>query len=300
MAQERMAYVNGEIVPESQAVISILDTGFVHGDAAFDTTRTFNGNIFKLKEHQDRLFNSLRYLRIDPGFTKEELAEATRQLAAANQPLLEEEGDFWIIQRVTRGVPVDGGFKPTVIIEARSIPFKARAKFFRDGLPVITPSVRRTPAQSLSPRAKAHNYLNHTLGELEVTSRNPDGWTVLLDTNGNIAEGTSSSFFVVKQGVVMTSRELFVLPGISRQTTIDLARELNIEVQETDIDLFDAYTADEAFVTATSLCICPVSSVNGSTIGTGIVPGPVTSRLLEAYSNLVGLDIAGQYLAQLD
>jgi len=151
----------------------------------------------------------------------------------------------------------------------------------------------------MSPRAKAHNYMNVLLGDMEVKGQNPEAWAILLDINGNISEGMGSNFFIVKNGVVITPREQFVLAGISRQTVIELAQELNIETREADIDLFDAYTADEAFVTSTSFCICPVSSINGAKVDEGVVPGPTTDRLLKAYSGLVGVDIVGQYLARL-
>lgn len=298
--QERVVYINGEIVPESQAKVSIRDRGFVYGDAVFDTTRTFGGRIFKLKEHLDRLYNSLKYMRIDPGLTKDQMADLTMQVLNANLPLLDPQDDYWVTQRVTRGVRgEEGQQRPTVVIECTPLPFKARARYYRDGLPVVTPSIRRTPPESMSPRAKVHNYINLVLAELEVKSQSPDAWAILLDTNSNLAEGIGSNIFIVKNGVVMTPREQYVLGGISRQTVIELAQELSIEVREADIDLFDAYTADEAFVTSTSFCICPVSSLNGAAIGDGKVPGPVTDRLQKAYSGLVGIDIVGQYLRHL-
>ena len=303
MAQERVVYLNGETVPESQAKVSIRDRGFVFGDAVFDTTRTFGGTIFRLKEHLDRLYNSLKYMRIDPGMSKDEMADLTMQVLESNLPLLGENDDYWVTQRVTRGLREregDGPGKPTVIIDCRPLPFAARARYYRDGLPVVTPSIRRTPPESMSPRAKVHNYINTVLADLEVKAQNPDAWAILLDVNGNIAEGTGCNFFIVRDGVVSTPREQFVLAGISRQTVIELAGELAIETQEVDIDLFDVYTADEAFVTSTSFCICPVSSINGSAIGTDTVPGPVTDRLQKAYSGLVNMDIVGQYLSQLE
>ena len=300
MAQERVAYIDGEIVLESEAKVSIRDAGFLAGDAVFDTTRTFGGEIYRLKEHLDRFYRSLKYMRIDPGMTKDRMAELTMQVLKLNKPLLEENDDFWVSQRITRGVPTPQGQTPTVIIECKHLPFLERARYYRDGLPVVTPSVRRTPPESMSPRAKVHNYINLVLGELEVKAQNPDAWPILLDVNGNIAEGPGSNIFIVKDGVVMTPKEQYVLAGISRQTAIDLAQELNIEMREADIDLFDAYTADEIFVTSTSFCICAVSSVNGSTIGEEGVPGPVTDRLQKAYSGLVGIDIVGQYLARLE
>ena len=298
--QERVAYVNGKIVPESQAMVSIRDRGFLQGDAVFDTTRTFGHRIFRLDEHLDRFFNSLKYMRIDPGLSKQEFARVTMEVLEANLPLIGEDDDYWVSQRVSRGVMVDGEYVPTVVIECAPLPFDVRAKYYRDGLPVIVPSVRRTPPEAQSPRAKVHNYVNLVQAELEAKAHNPDAWPILLDTNGNLAEGPGSNIFVVKDGELLTPKEQYVLSGISRRVTIELAQELGIAVHEADIDLYDAYTADEAFVTSTSFCICPVSSVNGSEIGDGSVPGPVTDRLTKAYSGMVGIDIEAQYLARLD
>ena len=300
MAGERVAYVNGEIVPESQAVISIRDRGFLQGDAVFDTTRTFGHRIFRLDEHLDRFFNSLKYMRLDAGLTKDDFARLTMEVLNANLPVLDDDDDYWVTQRVTRGVSVDGEDRPSVIIECVPLPFVARASYYRDGIPVVVPSVRRTPPEVQSPRAKVHNYVNLVQAELEVRSQNPEAWPILLDTNGNLSEGPGSNIFIVKDGAVITPREQFILSGISRGVTIELAQELGIEVHEADIDLYDAYTADEAFVTSTSFCICPVSSVNGSPIADGTVPGPVTDRLTRAYSGMVGIDVTGQYLARLD
>ena len=296
MTQERIVYLNGEFVPESQAVISVRDRGFVYGDAVFDTTRTFGGRIFKLSEHLDRFFNSLRYLRMDPPLSKQQFADITMQVLEANLPLLEEGGDYWVTQRVTRGAP---GGSPTVIVECVPLPFAQRAAYYRDGMPVIVPSVRRTPPDAMSPRAKMHNYINLVLATQEVEAQNPDAWPILLDMNGNLCEGPGANIFLVKDGEVLTPREQYVLAGISRETAIDLAHELGIPLREADLDLYDAYTADEAFITSTSFCIVPVSSFNGNAIGSGGVPGPITDRLTKAYSGLVGVDIAAQYLARL-
>lgn len=159
------------------------------------------------------------------------------------------------------------------------------------------PSHRRTPPESLTPRAKTHNYLNMIVANQEVQSADPEAWAVLLDTNGNLAEGMGSNIFTVRNGQVLTPREKFVLPGVSRQTVIDLAREEGIPVAEADIDLYDSYVADEMFLTSTSLCICPVTRINGVDIGPkGQVWGPITKRLADAYSRYVGYDFVGQYL----
>ena len=299
MKQERVAYLNGDIVPESQAKVSIRDAGFLLGDAVFDTTRTFGGRIFKLGEHLDRLYNSLTYMRLDPGLSKERMADLTMEVLQANLPLINETDDYWVSQRITRGERSAVDPEPTVIIECLPLPLAQRARYYRDGLPVMVPSIRRTPPDSVSPRAKLHHYVNFILAELEVQSQAPGSWAVLLDVNGNVCEGNGANIFIVKDGVLLTPREQYVLAGISRQTTIDLAHELGLEVRETDFDLFDAYTADEAFVTSTSFCICAVSSINGAVIGPHGVPGPVTDRLQKAYSGLVGINIVQQYLSRL-
>jgi branched-chain amino acid aminotransferase len=295
MAQEMVAYIDGELLPDSEAKISIHDAGFTHGDAVFDTTRTFDGEIFKLSEHLDRFQNSLKYMRLDPGLTKQEWTDLTMQVLNANLPLLEENGDYWVTQRVTRGV----AGTPSVIIECVPLPFEARARYYRDGLPVIVPSVRRTPPEAMSPRAKVHNYINLKQAELEVKAQNPDAWPILLDVNGNLCEGPGANIFLVKDGAITTPKEQYILAGISRETAIELAQELSIELREADVDLYDAYTADEVFITSTSFCIVPVSAFNGAEIGAGGVPGPVTDRLQKAYSGMVGVDFVGQYLARL-
>jgi branched-chain amino acid aminotransferase len=302
---ERVAYFNGRIVPEREVRVPFRDRGFKFGDAVFDTTRTFGHRIFKLREHVDRLYRSLRYVQIDPGLTPARLIEITEAVLRQNLPLLEPDEDYWVTQRVSRGLdpgdePTWGQTGPTVIVECLPLPLRARARLFRDGIKVIVPAVRRVPPECLSPRAKTHNYMNVTLGDLEAKKADPQAWAVLLDTRGNLAEGTGSNIFLVRGGTVSTPREQLVLAGISRDTVIELARETGVPLVERDLDLFDAHTADEAFLTSTSLCICPVRSVNGVPIGSGQVPGPVTRRLTDAYKQLVDYDFVAQYLKRLE
>jgi branched-chain amino acid aminotransferase len=185
-----------------------------------------------------------------------------------------------------------------VIVECVPLPLRERATLYRDGIRVMTPSVRRTPPEALSPRVKTHNYLNLIAGGLEVSAQDSGAWAVLLDTSGNLAEGLGSNIFLVQKGELLTPREQTVLSGISRETVIDLAREAGIPLVEKDLDLYDAYNADEAFLTSTSLCICPIASVNGARIGSAM-PGPLTRQLTEAYSRFVDFDFVGQYLKRL-
>jgi len=300
---DRIAYFNGRFVPEREVLVPFRDRGFKYGDAVFDTTRTFGHRVFKLREHVDRLYRSLRYLRIDPGLTPEAMIGITEEVLKKNLPLLEPDEDYWVTQRVSRGIeaahrdvwPQEGA---TVIVECVPLPLRERAALYRDGIRVLTPSVRRTPPQALSPRVKTHNYLNMIAGDLEVRAQDPGAWAILLDTAGNLAEGLGSNIFLVQQGTLVTPREQTVLSGISRETVIDLAREAGIPVVEKDVDLYDAYNADEAFLTSTSLCICPVANVNGARIGTAM-PGALTRQLTEAYGRFVDFDFVGQYLKRL-
>jgi branched-chain amino acid aminotransferase len=305
LANERVAYFNGRFVPESDVLIPFRDRGFMAGDAVFDTARTFRHKIFKLQEHIDRLYNSLRYIQIDPRVSPKELTAVTEEVIARNLHLIDADEDYWVSQRISRGPDsadsVAGrGATPTVIVECRPLPLKQRARLFRDGIDVIVPSVRRTAPDMLSPRAKTHNYLNLIMGDLEAKSADPESWAVLLDANGNLCEGTGSNIFIVRGGTVLTPKARYVLPGISRGTVIDLAQEIGQPLAEADIDLYDAYTADEAFLTSTSLCICPVRSINGRHVAVDSVPGPVTQRLIDAYARLLDFDFVAQYKRRLN
>lgn len=299
---ENIVFFNGKLLPEREVGIPIRDRGFIYGDAAFDATRTFGGRTFKLKEHIDRLYNSLRYLRIDPGMDKAEMERWSLEVVNHNYPLLPPGQDMWVMQRISRGVEsTEPGAEeqPTVLIESHAIPFARRAPLYRDGISAVTPSVPRIPPRFLSPRAKTHNYLNLVIGDLEVRDTDPNAWAVLLDEAGNLTEGRGSNIFLVKDGTVSTPQGRYVLEGITREVVLDLATGLGLPVAETDLDLYDAYTADEAFLTSTSLCICPIGRMNGAAIGSGAVPGPVTRQLMTAFSDLAGMDYVEQYLSHL-
>jgi branched-chain amino acid aminotransferase len=300
---ERVAYFNGRIVPEREVVLPFRDRGFKYGDAAFDMTRTFHGRPFKLKEHVDRLYRSLRYLRIDPGLRPAEMVAVSEEVLERNRHFLTPETDYWLGQRVSRGVDAvgDEGWEhtgPNVIVECIPLPLKKRAPLFRDGIDIIVPPTRRVPPDSLSPRAKTHNYLNLIMADLEAKAQDKEAWSVLLDANGHLAEGIGSNIFLVRDGAVLTPHERWVLPGVSRAAVIELCGGLGIACAEADLDLYDTATADEIFMTSTSLCICPVRSIGGRQLPAPI-PGPVTRRLTEAYAERVGCDFVTQYLAHL-
>jgi branched-chain amino acid aminotransferase len=303
-ANHRIAYFNGRYVPEREVVIPYRDRSFNRGDGCFDMTRTFRGRAYRLKEHVDRLYRSLRYLRIDPGIGPAEMIQVSEEVLHRNRHFLGPHDDFWLAQRISRGVDAvgDEGWShtgATVIVDCTPLPFEKRARLFRDGIDVVVPSVRRTAPDALSPRAKTHNYLNLFMADMEVRAQDPEAWAILLDHRGNLSEGTGSNLFLVRDGEVLTPHERYVLPGVSRQTVIDLCRADGIPCREADLDPYDAATADEAFLTSTSLCICPVRSFNGQPVGDGRVPGPITRRLTDAYRLLVDCDFVDQYLRRL-
>jgi len=304
-ANERVAWFNGHIVPESEVLVPFRDRGFILGDAVYDTERTFGHRIFRLKEHIDRLYRSLRYLQIDPGLTPAEMTAITEDVVERNLHLIDKDEDYWVSQRISRGYNREGRwaggtFVPTVIVECEALPLAQRAPMFRDGIDVVVASGRRNAPEMLSPRAKTHNYLNFVMADLEVQDRPGHPWAVLLDSQGNIAEGMGCNFFMVRDGKVMTPRERNVLPGISRAVTIELAAKIGVPLQECDIDMYDAHTADEAFLTSTSLCICPVRSISGHAVANPAIPGPVTKRLMDAYCDLLGFDFVSQYMRRLE
>ena len=229
---ERVAYFNGRIVPESEVLIPFRDAGFVYGYAVFDTLRTFHHRIYKLEAHTQRLAQSMAYLGLDPGLPLEEIGRLTEDVVARNVPLLEPDDDYWVTQRVTLGSETDEGWQNTVIIECKPLPFEQRAVCFRDGIETVVSSIRRTPPEALSPRAKTHNYINLILADREAKAQSPDAWGLLLDTHGNLCEGLGSNLFLVRNGVLLTPRERFVLPGVSRSVIFNLAERIGINVKE--------------------------------------------------------------------
>jgi branched-chain amino acid aminotransferase len=297
---DRVAYFNGSIVPESDVKVSFRDYGFQMGDGAFDSARSVAHKPFLFKEHVDRLYKSLGYLRLDPGLSPKEMLGLTHEIFEKNRPLLAEHDDYWVSQWVSRGmrsmnrIAAEGA--PTIIIECSPLPFKGRAQSMRDGLDVITPAgIRRTPPEAISPRYKSLSYGNLVAGDIEVQAMRPGATCILLDTRGCLCEGLGSNIFIVRDGEVLTPHERYVLAGLSRATLMDIAADKQVPLREADIDLYDAYVADEAFITSTSWCLVPVKSINGKPLAAGAW-GPVTRKLSEGYKErLGGFDYVAQY-----
>jgi len=299
-ASNRIAYLDGALVDEDQVRLSFRDAGAFRGEGVYDSARTFDGRVMWLRPHLERLWRSLAYLRIEPPIGIDELERVSLEVAAINYERV--GADIWVTQRVTAGVPPEfgGTGTPTVIVECFPIPFASRAATFRDGIRALTPTVRRTPPWAVSPHAKTVDLLNLRLAAMEVAAVDPAALALVCDENGNLAEGPGANVFAVSRGVLVTPRVDHVLPGVTRQVVIELAHEIGLEVVERDVPLFDAYTADELFVTSTSYCICPVASLNGARPRAGRIPGPVTERLQDAFSARVGIDVVDQYLRHAD
>lgn len=293
---ERIVYINGKFVPESAAKISIFDRGFQYGDAVFDTARTFGHRPYKLKEHLERLYRSLQYVRIDPGLSMAEMERLTLEVLAKNLPFLEPHDDYWVTQQISRGTSMQGPAQ--VIIYCIPLPFASYAKYYKTGVHLVIPSTRRTPPQCLDGKAKSTSRLNLVLADLEAKQVDPEAFALLLDLEGNIAEGTGYNVFMVKRGKLFTPVERGILAGVSRETVFELAEELRIPLVETDLQPYDLYTADEVFITGTSRCLAPASRLNGVRIG-GEIPGEISQLLLKTWSNKVGVDIVEQALSHL-
>ncbi len=291
------AYFNGEWVPYSQVKIDPRDRGFTAGDVVFDVARTFNGKSFRMKEHVDRLYRSLKYVRIDAGLSSQEFVDISEEAIARNESLRSEVGDFAVSQFVTRGPgswPREAG-PPTVCVSVRPIAFARYAKHYSGGAPSVITRTRSYSAESLDPKVKHYSRMNFNLAELEAADVDPEAWPILTDLDGNLTEGTGYNVLLVTDGTIRSPGDRSILQGVSRGTVFELAEQLQIPVVEEDLQPYDLYTADEAFFASTSMCVLPVTSADKRQIGDGR-PGNVTQQLLAAWSERVGLDIVGQAL----
>ncbi len=291
---EYQIWINGEYVDRDKAQIGMTDRGFRLGDVVFDTSRTFNGKVFRLRDHLLRLYRSLRYVRIDPGMSLDEMERLTLDVVNHNEDLRQSlNDDYMITQIVTGGVGRRGDSDPNVSIWIDPLGSPRWAPAYDAGAHAVIPRTRSYSSESLDPKVKHYSRLNFVLAELEAADVDPDALPVLLDTDGHLSEGTGSNFFVVTDGTLRTSRDTSVLQGVSRMTIMEIADTLGIPAVEDDLQPYDVYTADEAFFCSTPYCILPVGRVDNREIGDD-VPGPVTNQLLAAWSERVGLDIVDQ------
>ena len=294
---ERIAYLNGEFIPDSQCKVHVSDRGLRVADAVFDVERTFNGKIFRLRDHLERLYRSLKFVRIDPHLTIDEMEQITLEVVARNEPLRDPAGDYSVWQTVTRGMgsTVRDEAPPTVCVRLYPIDFNRYARFYRTGAHVVFPRTRSYTSDSLDPKVKHYSRMNFVMAELEATDIDPEAYPVLLDQAGNITENISGNFMIVTDGTIRVPGDQGSLQGISRKTVTELAHQLGIPITNENLQPYDAYTADEAFLTTTSYCILPVGKIDNRPIGEE-VPGTITKQLWAAWSELVGVDMVEQAL----
>lgn len=291
------AYFCGAWVPLRQVKIDPLDRGFLVGDAVFDVARTFNGKSFRMREHVDRLYRSLKCVRIDPGISPDEMVQISEEVITRNQHLRVEMGDVSIWQFVTRGRgrSAHSAGPPTVGVCIRPLGFSRFAHLYEQGAHGVIVRSRSYSSDILDPKVKNFSRMNFNMAELEAADVDKAGWPILTDSRGDITEGPGYNVFLVTNGVIRTADDRAVLQGVSRGMVFDLARELGIPVVEEELQPYDLYTADEAFFASTSPCVLPVTRVDRRQIGDG-VPGPIVHQLLAAWSKTVGVDIVKQAL----
>jgi branched-chain amino acid aminotransferase len=278
-----LAYVNGELIPEAEATVSIFDSGLNFGDGVFEGVRVYAGRVFRLEEHVRRLFDSARAFDLAIGMTGAAIAEAMLAWLAANGV----RDDFHFRPIVTRGNRhpprsdprfVQGG--PTIIFLGAAI-----APASLEGLRVVVSSYRRPSPDSLDPRVKSLSFAGGVLPKLEASRVGADD-AVVLDAAGFVAEGSTANVFLVSGGRLHTPRPTSCLAGITRQVVIDEAKAAGLAVEERDLSPTELLSADEAFFTGTGAEITPIVEVTGRVIGDGTA-GPLTRELARRYATLV-------------
>jgi len=298
----RLVWWNGELVPESEAKVSIYDSALMFGDMVFEMTRSFNKKQFKLREHLERLYASIKYVQIPLQMTIDEMEKHVYETIEANEPFMKDDDEHRIMIDVTRGLlgiyenTVNSPKGPNVIIADFPLRWtvSSMGHLFDTGINAVIPSQRAIPASLLEPKVKNRSRLHYLMANIEVSNyKGKDNWALLLDPDGFIAEGTGDNFFIVKDDNIITPEPRNILRGISRDYIFELAKELGLDVVERNIEPYDVYNADEAFMTGTPFCLLPVVSLNAQQISSGKM-GSITRKLLDKWSSNVGLNIEEQ------
>ena len=300
---QRQVYLSGKIVPESEAKISIFDSAVMLGDSLTESTRTFLHLPFRLDVHLTRLYRSLKVSRVDPGLSLGELKRITQDVLDVNLSRMGSDDDCWIVHNISRGLMKPGPSSSqtnaaTVMIFTNHMDLRGWARYYTEGCHAVTSMSRAVPAQSLDARIKNRSRLFYTLADTEARLMDPDAQCVILDVDGYVSENKGGNLFAVIDGELVTPTTENCLAGISRRTALELADKIGIPVREARLQVYDFYTADEVFFTSTPYCIMPATKFNGLPVGDGKV-GPVTNRLLAAWSALVGMDIVAQAQRQM-
>ena len=279
-----LIYVNGQVVPKAQAMVSVYDSGFMLGDGVWEGIRLYNGTWSFLDEHLDRLFEAAKAVDIDIGLTRAQLVQAIIDTQAANGMTSDAHARLM----VTRGVktrpfqhPKLSQRGPTVVI----IMEHSRPKLPRPIRLATVPHLRGLP-MTQDPKLNSHSKLNCILACIAAEKAGADE-ALMLDVHGFVNTTNACNFFIVRKGQVWTSTGDYCMNGITRQKVIDLCRANAIPVFERNFSLVETYSADEAFLTGTFGAQTPVSTIDGRVIGTGEL-GPITQKIRSLYKDLVG------------
>ncbi len=295
---EPLVYLNGRLVPASEASIPIYDAGFVLGTTVTEQVRTFSGKLFRLADHLSRLFRSLKIVGVDPGIFRSELAAAAEDLAARNHALLAEGDDLGMAVFVTPGpYPTLAQGKPAeplVCMHTYPLPFGLWADKYQRGESLVVPQVRQVSPNVWPRELKCRSRVHYFLADRQARAIDPDARALLLDEDGHVNEATTASMLIYERdrGIVIPPREK-ILPGISAKTIAELAGDLGIPFTERPLKPRDVASADEVLLASTTSCLLPVVRFDGKPIGIGR-PGDTFHQLLAAWSERVGVDIAAQ------
>lgn len=282
---EQWIYLNGQYVKKEEAVVSVYDHGFLYGDGVFEGIRMYDGNVFRLKEHVDRLYDSAKSIMLNIPQSKEELSDVIVETLRRN-----ELRDAYIRVVVSRGVGNLGldpftCSKPQIIVIAEQLALFPKS-LYDTGIEIVTVASRRNRADVLSPKVKSLNYLNNILVKIEANLAGVSE-ALMLNDQGYVAEGSADNIFIVKGNVIKTPPGYVgALEGITRNAIIDMAQLLGFEMREEVFTRHDVYTADEVFLTGTAAEVIAVVKVDGREIGDG-KPGSYTKQLLESFRKTV-------------
>ena len=282
--KEAKIYIDGKFYSEANAKVSVFDHGLLYGDGIFEGIRFYNGRVFRLEEHLERLWDSARSICLQVPISRREMAAAVLETIRQN-----DLRDGYIRLLVTRGIGNLGlnpmqCKHPSVIIIAATIALY-HENFYRKGLTIVTCATRRSNPAALNPAVKSLNYLNNVMARIEANLAGADE-ALMLNDAGNVAECTADNVFIIKRGQMFTPPiTAGALRGITRSIVFEIAAELGIKITETDITRHDVFIADECFLTGTAAEIIPVIKADGRLIGNG-KPGPITARTIARFREM--------------